>query len=59
MVEDVFAALQTGWTTGYLNAFVGTARGFGERCGLDVEVDVVGDEEVEIAVAVVVEEGAA
>ena len=58
-VEDVFATLQTGGAAGYLNAFVGAAGGFGKGGGLDVEVDVVGDEEVEVAVAVVVEERAA
>ena len=59
VVENVFATLQAGGTASYLNAFVRAASCFGERCGLDVEVDVVGDEEVEMAVAVVVEEGTA
>ena len=59
VVEDVFTTLQAGWAAGDLNAFVGAAGGFGVGRGLDVEVDVVGDEEVEMAVAVVVEEGAA
>jgi hypothetical protein len=58
VVENIFSALQAGRAAGYLNSFIGTAGGFGERRGLDVEVDVVGNEEVEIAVAVVVEEGA-
>ena len=58
-VEDVFAALQARRAAGDLDAFVGAAGGLGERGRLDVEVDVVGDEEVEVAVAVVVEEGAA
>ena len=59
VVEDVLAALEAGRAAGDLDAFVGAAGGFGERRGLDVEVDVVGDEEVEVAVAVVVEKGAA
>ena len=42
-----------------MNALVSTACGFGKWCGLNVEVDVVSDEEIEIAVTVVVEEGAA
>jgi hypothetical protein len=58
-IEDVFAALQTRRTAGHLDAFVGTASGFGQRCGFDIEVNVVGNEEVEIAVAVVVEKGTA
>ncbi len=51
--------MQAGRAAGDLDALVGAAGGLGERRGLDVEVDVVGDEEVEMAVAVVVEEGAA
>ncbi len=42
-----------------MNALVGAARGLWERRRLDIEVDVIGDKQVEMAVAVVVEEGAA
>ncbi len=59
VVEDVLAAVEAGRAAGDLHAFVGAAGGFGQRGGLDVEVDVVGDEEIEVAVLVVVEEGAA
>ena len=41
------------------DALVGAVGVFGQRGGLEVEVDVVADEEVEVAVLVVVEEGAA
>ena len=58
-VEDVFAAFEAGRAAGDLHALVLAAGGFRDGGGLDVEVDVVGDEEVEMAVAVVVEEGAA
>jgi hypothetical protein len=59
VVEDVLSSLEPGRAAGYLNAFIGAAGGFGKRGGLDIEVDVVGDEEVEVAVTVVVKEGAA
>ena len=59
VIEDVFAALQAGRAAGHLDAFVGAAGGFGSGRGLEVEVDVVGDEEVEVAVPVVVEKCAA
>ena len=54
-----FTAIKPRRPTRDLNAFVRAACGFGQWRCLDVEVDVVGDEEVEVAVAVVVEEGAA
>ena len=59
VIEDVLAALQAGWTTCHLNAFVGAAGCLWKRCSLDVEVDVVGDKEVEVAIAVIVKKGAA
>ena len=59
VVEDVLAAFEAGRSAGDLDALVGAARGFRQRGGLDVEVDVVGDEEIEVAVLVVVEKGAA
>ncbi len=59
VIEDVFAALQSRWPTCHLNAFVGAAGYFWKRGGLDVEVDIVGDKEVEVPVAVIVEKGAA
>ena len=58
-VENVFTTLQTRGAAGYLDTFIGTACRFGERCGLDVEVDVVRNEEIEMTIAVVVEKGTA
>ena len=59
VVEDVLAAGKAGRAAGDEHALVGAGAVFGEGRGLEVEVDVVGDEEVEVAVAVVVDEGAA
>ena len=47
--------MQAWGAAGDLDAFVGATGGLGERRGLDVEVDVVGDEQIEMAVAVVVQ----
>ena len=57
--QNVVAALEAGRTAGDEHTLVETGAGFGERRGLGVEVDVIGDEEIEMAVAVVVDKGAA
>jgi len=36
-----------------VNAFIGAASGFRKRGGFDIEIDVNGDEEVEVTVPVV------
>ena len=58
-IEQVLAALQARWTARDLDALVGAICVFGQRSGLYIEVDVVADEEVEVAVFVVVEKCAA
>ena len=55
----IFSAGETGRSAGYDDAFVGAWAFFGERRSFQVEVDVVGDEEIEMAVFVVVDPGAA
>ena len=57
--QDVLAAIQTGRAARDHQSFIETRAGFGRGHGLEVEVDVVGDEEIEMAVAVVIDEGAA
>src|SRR5229473_3114309 len=47
VIENVFAAVES------------RRAGFGDRCGLQIEIDVIGDEEIEVAVAIVVDESAA
>ena len=59
VVEDVLAALQSRWAAGNHHALVETRTGFGDRRGGQVHIDVVGDEEVEAAIAIVIDEGAA
>src|SRR5262245_36787377 len=58
-VEDVLAAFQPGRAAGDHHAFVQTRPGLWRGRGLEVEVDVIGDEEVEVAVLVVIDEGRA
>ncbi len=55
VVQDVFAAIEARRTARDLHAFVGAPGGLRQRRGLDVEVDVIGDEEIKVAVTVVVE----
>src|SRR5882724_1684748 len=57
--QNIFAAIETRWATRDFQSFIETRAAFRRRDGLDVEIDVVGDEQVEMAVTVVVEEGAA
>ena len=59
VIEDILAALEARRPTCYLNSFVSTSSGLWKRCCLDIEVYVVGDKQIEMAVAVVVEKGAA
>ncbi len=54
VIEDVLSALKPRRAAGYLNAFIGAASGFGKGSGLDIEVDVISDEEIKIAVPVVI-----
>jgi hypothetical protein len=58
-VEDVLAAGEPGRSAGHGHALVAAEAGVGCRRRLQVHVDVVRHEEVQPAVAVVVEEGAA
>jgi hypothetical protein len=57
-VEDVGAALQAWRTAGDPETLEAAETRIGRRRGREIEVDVVGDEDVEPAVAVVVEERA-
>ena len=57
--QDVLAALQPGRPAGHHQSLVQAVAGFRQRRGLGVEVDVVGDEQVEVAVAIVVDKRAA
>ena len=59
MVENVLSALQAGRAAGHHHAFVETGAGFRDGRGGQIEIDVVGDEQIEFAVAVVVHESAA
>ncbi len=59
VVEDVVVALQSGRSAGNHDGLVETRARFRHRRGLEIHVNVVGDEEVELAVAIVVDEGAA
>lgn len=59
MIKDVFSALKARRAASYLDSFVCATGGVRQRRGLDVEIDVVGDEEIEMPVAVIVEKGAA
>ena len=59
VVEDVFAAVEAGRAASHGDALVSAVGFFRSGRGLEVEVDVIADEEIEMAVLVVVEEGAA
>ena len=56
--EYILAALQPRWSTRHQQTFVFTRTGFRQRRGLRIEVDVVRDEQVEMAVLVIVDERA-
>ena len=59
MIEEVLAAFESRRPAGDHDAFVGAVGVLRQRRGFYIEVDVVADEEVEVAVLVVVEKGAA
>src|SRR5262249_42286441 len=59
VIEDVFSTFEARGATGDHDPLIEARAGFGNRCGGQVQVDVVGDEKVEVAVAIVVDEGAA
>ena len=58
MVQDVGVAVQSGRSARHHHGFVETGAALRHRRGFQVEVDVVGDEEVEFAVAIVIDESA-
>ena len=58
-VEDVGASGKTRRAASHLHALVPAQTRIGRRCGLQVEVDVVGGKEIQIAVPIVVQEGTA
>src|SRR5438132_12306961 len=55
MKEDVLAAVQTRRPTGDHYTFIKTRSRLRNRSSGQVEIDVVGDEEIEFAVAIVVD----
>jgi len=57
--ENVFAADEAGGSAGDEHSFVITGAGFGDGRGGEIHVDVIGDEEIELAVAIVIDECAA
>ena len=57
--QDVLAALQPGRAAGHHQSLVQARARFRHGRGLRIEVDVVGDEQIEVAVAVVIDESAA
>src|SRR6266404_2543211 len=59
VIKNVLAAVESRRTARDHDAFVEAGTGFGNGRGLQVEIDVVGDEEIEVAVAIVVHESAA
>ena len=58
VIQNVLAALQARRAAGNHHAFVEARAGFGHRRGRQIEIDVVGDEQIEVAVAIVIDEGA-
>src|ERR1700733_354108 len=57
--QNVLAALQSWRAARHQDALVHTRAGFRERRGLRIEIDVVGYEQIQVAVLVVVDEGTA
>ena len=57
--QDVLAALQSRRTARHHDAFEQARAGLRQRRGLRIEIDVVGDEQVQMAVPVVIHERAA
>ncbi len=59
MEQNVFAAFEPGGPQATSKPFVQTGTALGQRRGFRIEIDVVCDIEIEMAVAVVIEKGAA
>src|SRR6266536_1891635 len=59
MKEDVLAAVQTRRPTGDHYTFIKTRSRLRNRSSSQIEIDIVGDEEIEFAVAIVVDKRAA
>src|SRR5437667_12043254 len=55
MKEDVLAAVQTRRPTGDHYTFIKTRSRLRNRSSSQIEIDIVGDEEIEFAVAIVVD----
>src|SRR5207248_6000375 len=58
VIENVFSAGQSRWTASNSQALVETRSGFGHRRRRQIQIDVVGNEQVKIAVAIVIHKGA-
>jgi len=56
--ENIFSADEAGRAASDHYAFIQAGAGLGDGCGGEIHVDVIGDEEIEFAVAIVVNEGA-
>ena len=59
VVEDVGVAVQSGRPARYHHGFIEAGSALGNWRRLQIEINVVGDEEIELSVAIVIEEGAA
>ena len=59
MIEDVLATIQAGRTARYHHTFIKTRAGFRHGRRSQIKIDVVGDEKIEMAIPVVVDECAA
>jgi hypothetical protein len=56
--KDILAAFQSGRAAGDKESFIETGARFRHRGGFGIEIDVIGHEQVEQAVAIIIEEGA-
>ncbi len=59
MEENILAAIHARRAAGNHDALVEAGAGFGNRRGGQVHIDVISDEEIEFAVAIVIDEGTA
>jgi len=59
VIENIFSAKQAGRAAGDHDAFVKAGAGFGDGRGFQIEINIIGDEEIKMAVAIVIHEGAA
>ena len=59
MIKDVLSAGQTGRSASHKQALIGARTGFGRGRGFQIEINVVGDEKIQMAVLVVVDKSAA